>query len=435
MAHPTEQEFDGAARCRSERPAWATAARTLAGSGRGAAIASIAICALATLPVGCSKLLPTQPAPGERFDQPLDGLSNGELGDFQLGQVQFRRAFTIREGLGPVFNSASCISCHSGDGRGSTENILVRFSRGTDLIPSEGGPQLQDKAIPGAEPERLPAGVDVSRRLPPPVAGIGLIEAISDSSILSHADPGDADADGISGRPNYVAAASYVPADEPGGGVGLKVGRFGRKAQVPALLQQVVEAYHQDMGITSSYHPIENTNPLATRVVPGLDQAADPEVEDNEVRVVTQYVRELAPPKPGDWTDRRRRGEAVFQTVRCAGCHVPTLHTGPHEIDALANRDVTLYSDLLLHDLGPDDADNRPDGDADGLEWRTTPLWGMRIQREFLDGRLLLLHDGRAHSVDEAVREHGGEAAAVRAAYLALSADDRAALLDFVESR
>lgn len=384
---------------------------------------------------GCSKLLPTQPALGQRFDQPLEGLDNGELGDFQLGQIQFRRAFTIREGLGPVFNNSACIACHSADGRGSTENTLVRFSRGADLIPGEGGPQLQTKAIPGAEPEELPSGVDVSPRLPPAVSGIGLIEAISDSSILLNADPSDVNGDGISGRPNYVPAAAFVPPTEIGGGPGLHVGRFGHKAQVPALLQQVVGAYHQDMGITSSYEPVENTNPLASTVVPGLDQAPDPEVTDNEVRVVTQYVRELAPPNPGEWTDRRRRGQTVFETVRCAGCHVARLHTGWHPIAALANRDVTLYSDLLLHDLGPEDADNRPDGDADGQEWRTTPLWGMRIQREFLDGRLLLLHDGRAHSVDEAIRQHGGEAAAIRDAYLALPAEDRAALVDFVESR
>src|SRR6185295_9705056 len=225
------------------------------------AICLIGIAAAAVLALtswGCSKMLTTEPAPGERFDQPLDGLDNGELGDFQDGHTQFRKSFTIAEGLGPIFNNVSCASCHSGDGRGIPANILVRFSRGTDLVPGEGGPQIQDKAIPGAVGEHLPAGVDVSRRMPPAVFGVGLIEALTDSVILSHADPSDGDADGISGRPNMVTPPGYVPATEPGGGPGLHVGRFGRKAAVASLFQQTVTAYHQDMGVTSPALPDEN---------------------------------------------------------------------------------------------------------------------------------------------------------------------------------
>jgi len=400
---------------------------------RDAAI--IAICALCVHVLGCSKLLTTKPAPGERFDAPLDGLDNGELGDFQAGHTQFRKAFTIAEGLGPIFNNVSCASCHSGDGRGQPENILIRFSRGTDLALDVGGPQIQDKYIPGAEPEQLPAGVDVSARMPPPVFGVGLIEALSDSVILSHEDPGDSNGDGISGRANMVTPAPYVPATEPGGGTGPRVGRFGRKASVSSLLQQTVEAYHQDIGMTSSYRPIENVNPLASHVVPGLDPAADPELANGEIEAVMQYMRMLAPPTPGEWTAQRRRGETLFASAQCASCHVPTMRTGAHEIDALANRDVTLYSDLLLHDLGDALADNRPDGSADGHEWRTAPLWGLRIAREFLNGQLFLLHDGRARSVDAAVRLHGGEAAGAVNAYLAMPPQDQAALVDFVGSR
>ncbi|TMQ55981.1 MAG: hypothetical protein E6K74_01430 [Candidatus Eisenbacteria bacterium] len=361
---------------------------------RDAAI--IAICALCVHVLGCSKLLTTKPAPGERFDAPLDGLDNGELGDFQAGHTQFRKAFTIAEGLGPIFNNVSCASCHSGDGRGR---------------------------------------VDVSARMPPPVFGVGLIEALSDSVILSHEDPGDSNGDGISGRANMVTPAPYVPATEPGGGTGPRVGRFGRKASVSSLLQQTVEAYHQDIGMTSSYRPIENVNPLASHVVPGLDPAADPELANGEIEAVMQYMRMLAPPTPGEWTAQRRRGETLFASAQCASCHVPTMRTGAHEIDALANRDVTLYSDLLLHDLGDALADNRPDGSADGHEWRTAPLWGLRIAREFLNGQLFLLHDGRARSVDAAVRLHGGEAAGAVNAYLAMPPQDQAALVDFVGSR
>ncbi len=397
--------------------------------------AIVAFCALCLHAVGCEKLLTTKPDPGDRFDTPLPGLDNGELGDFQDGHTQFRKAFTIAEGLGPIFNNVSCASCHSGDGRGRPENILTRFSRGTDLIPAEGGPQIQDRVIPGAEPEQLPAGVDVSYRMPPPVFGVGLIEAIPDSTILAHEDPSDGDGDGISGRANMVTPPAFVPSTEPGGGPGPRVGRFGRKAQTSSLLQQTVDAYHQDIGMTSSYRSVENVNPLASHAPPGLDPARDPELSDAEIENVMQYMRMLAPPAPGPSTAQRVRGESLFQSAACAKCHMPTLRTGPHEIETLANRDVALYSDLLLHDLGPVLADGRPDGSADGTEWRTAPLWGLRIAREFLNGQLFLLHDGRAHSVDAAIRFHGGEATAARDAYLAMPPDDQAALVDFVESR
>ena len=399
------------------------------------AIAWIVLCPLIAL--GCQKLLTVEPDAADRFDQPFDNLGAGELGRFLEGRTQFRRGFAINEGLGPIFNNRACAACHSGDGRGLPENTLTRFSRGTDLVRAEGGPQLQELAIPGTSPERLPAGVDVSRRLPPPVFGMGLLEAIPESAILANADPTDANADGISGRANLVNAAAYVPPGEPGGAPGLRVGRFGRKAQVPALLQQVVEAYHQDMGMTSPFQPAEIENAAAVAAGVNPDRVADPEIGDFEVSAVLNYLRRLAPPAPGEWTDRRRQGQAVFQSVRCASCHVPTLHTaaGVDSLDATTNVDVTLYSDLLLHDLGDVLADNRPDGDADGKEWRTAPLWGTRLVREFLHGRMLLLHDGRAQSADEAVRLHGGEAAAVRDAYLALPQADRDALLDFVESR
>jgi CxxC motif-containing protein (DUF1111 family) len=392
-----------------------------------------AICTAGLL-AGCGDILTKEPEKGSRFDQPIEGLDNGELGDFQDGDIQFHRNFAISDGLGPIFNNVSCGACHSGDGRGSPTNILVRFSRGADLITGEGGPQIQDRFIPGAAPEALPGGVDVSRRLPPPVFGAGFIEAITDSTIASNEDPGDANGDGISGRVNRVYAPSYVPAEEPGGGAGLRVGRFGRKAQVSSLIQQAVDAYHQDMGITSPYRSTENVNPLAPPV-PNLDRVNDPEVGTSEVHDVIQYMRMLAPPAPGEWNEVRRRGQSLFTSSGCASCHVPTMATGDHEIEALSHRTVTLYSDLLLHDLGPALADNRPDGDADGQEWRTAPLWGMRIVREFMGGTLILMHDGRARSIDEAIRLHGGEAAAARNAYTALSDSDRAALVEFVETR
>ncbi len=435
MSHPQKRYEDDALRSILEPGAVTVQAVRSRGRGPWRNAAIVAFCVLSLHALGCEKLITVKPDPGDRFDAPLPGLDNGELGDFQDGHTQFRKAFTIAEGLGPIFNNVSCASCHSGDGRGRPENILTRFSRGTDLAFDVGGPQIQDRAIPGAEPERLPVGVDVSYRMPPPVFGVGLIEAITDSSILSHEDPSDANGDGISGRANWVTPQAYVPATEPGGGAGPKLGKFGRKAAVSSLLQQTVEAYHQDIGMTSSYRPVENVNPVASHNPPGLDPARDPELDNSDVENVMQYMRMLAPPAAGASNAARVRGQALFGSIGCAGCHMPTLRTGTHEIDALANRDVALYSDLLLHDLGPGLADNRPDGSADGQEWRTAPLWGLRIAREFLNGQLFLLHDGSAHSVDAAIRLHGGEATAAHDAYIAMPAEDRAALADFVESR
>jgi CxxC motif-containing protein (DUF1111 family) len=143
----------------------------------------------------------------------------------------------------------------------------------------------------------------------------------------------------------------------------------------------------------------------------------------------------LAPPAPGAMTARRERGRDLFGAVGCAACHVPEYRTGPGPVAALADRPVVLYSDLLLHDMGDELADHRPDGQADGTEWRTTPLWGLRVIREFLNGDVFLLHDGRARTIEEAIEYHGGEGAMSRAAFRSLSTEDRAALVDFVGSR
>lgn len=397
-----------------------------------AAVALLASFAGAICSAGCDTLFTEAPPDGDQFDAPLPGLTETERAAFARGDAEFGRAFSPATGLGPIFNNVACAACHSGDGRGRPENMLVRFSRGADPMLAAGGPQLQDRAIPGAVPERLPAGVDVSVRLPPPVFGVGLIEAIPDSVILANADPDDADGDGISGRPNWVTPPPYVAEGAPASG---QLGRFSRKAQVSTLLEQVVEAYHQDIGITSDFRPVENLNPLAAAASAASDRVPDPEVPRATVLAVVDYIRMLAPPAPAPETPRRLRGAAVFDSVGCARCHIPELHTGASPIAAIAHRPVRLYSDLLLHDMGDGLADNRPDGSATGREWRTTPLWGLRLMRDFLNGDAFLLHDGRARSVDEAIRAHGGEAAPAREAYLRLTASDRDALLDFVETR
>lgn len=390
---------------------------------------------LALTLAACDHVLTAPPEDADVFDAPLPGLTRTELAAFARGDAEFERRFSPAGGLGPIFNNVSCAACHSGDGRGRDENVLVRFGRDGDPLLELGGPQLQDKAIPGAEPETLPDGVQVSVRLPPPVFGVGLIEVIPDSAILAHADPDDADGDGISGRPNFVEPPAFVPPGEPGAGPGPVLGRFSRKAQVAGLLQQVAGAYHQDMGITTDFLPVENLNPAARAATSAADRVVDPELPASSVFAVLDYVRMLAPPAPGAMTERRRRGEALFHEIGCASCHVPELRTGESPIAALAHRPVRLYSDLLLHDMGEELQDGRGDADADGREWRTAPLWGLRVMRDFLAGDAFLLHDGRARTVTEAIEYHGGEAAAAREAFRSLAPAERAALLDFVESR
>jgi len=373
------------------------------------------------------------PSDDDLFDAPLPDLSTELNIMFSRGDEGFERAFAIEEGLGPVFNNVGCASCHSGDGRGSNDNVFLRFSRGNDLIPEEGEPQLQTQAIPGVSPEVLPEGVDFSPRLPPPVFGVGLIEAIPVETIVANADEDDADGDGISGRANWVLAAEYVSDHEIGGGAGMQLGRFGRKASVSSLLQQTVAAYHQDIGLTTDFAPVENNHPRGSGNALG-DAVADPELSGSDVQDVVFYIRLLTPPAPSDETATVQRGKELFNQVNCASCHTPYMTTGLHSIPQLSEKEAWLYSDLLVHDMGPELADNRPDGMATGQEWKTAPLWGLRVAGDFLDNPGYL-HDGRASSVEEAILMHGGEAEASKDAFDQLPASDRSALLEFVKSR
>jgi CxxC motif-containing protein (DUF1111 family) len=382
--------------------------------------------------IACDALLTEPAGEGETFDAPLPGLTILQHAAFVRGDEAFGKIFSVREGLGPLFNQTSCESCHPGDGRGSPRTKLVRFGfwNGVSFDPllARGGPQLQERSIPGVTPEVLPPEANaISVRIGPPVFGLGLIEAIPDSVILANADEIDADANGISGRPNWVSAPDFV-----GMGPGPHLGRFGRKAGVAFLLHQVVNAYQQDIGITTDYLPVENAHPQAG--VPVRDDAPDPEVSASVVNDVVFYLQTLAPPRRGDETPVVLQGKQLFASIGCASCHIPTLQTGNHAITALSNREVELFSDLLLHDMGPELADGFYDGVATGTEWRTAPLWGLRLVREFLGGAAAYLHDGRTSDLREAIRAHGGEAQGGRDAFLQLSEQEKQALIEFLES-
>jgi CxxC motif-containing protein (DUF1111 family) len=384
--------------------------------------------------MGCDALMTEKPTAGDTFDAPLEGMTGDLNGLFAQGDENFEKAFTVAEGLGPIYNNVGCEGCHPGDGRGTPDLGFFRFSRGADLAFEIGGPQHQDKAIPGIPLEQVPAGVDRSFRMPPPVFGVGLIEAIPEETILAHADPEDADGDGVSGRPNWVNPPEFVPEHHVGGGPGPRLGRFSRKAQVSSLLEQVVGAYHGDIGITSDFMPVENAHPQAGGGIAIGDQVPDPEISAATVLQTVAYVRLLAPPARGRITEQVQRGQTLFAQIGCAACHVPSMKSGPNPIPQLSQVEVQLYSDLLLHDMGPGLADHRPDGEASGQEWRTAPLWGLRIVPDFLNGEEYYLHDGRATTLDQAIRLHGGEAEAAGRQYAGLGEGERQDLIAFLKS-
>ncbi len=382
--------------------------------------------------LGCAALWTEAPHPGDLFDSPLPGLTDEQMLAFLEGDENFGRVFTADEGLGPIFVRASCSHCHIADGRGTVDEIVTRFSLGTDLLLSAGGPQLQPIAIPGSLPEALPDGADVSRRLPLPVFGIGLIEAIPEETILENEDPDDEDGDGVSGRVNWVPDQPFVAAREEGDD-GPKAGRFGWKANFSSLVDTVVHAYHQDMGLTTDFLPEEDANEQAGGTGLG-DFVPDPELTASHVLRTITYVRLLAPPRRGSIDLEVQDGETTFLSIGCAKCHVPSMLTGENPVEALSQVEVPLYSDLLLHDMGTGLADDRPDGGASGREWRTKPLWGTRLVGTFLDGEPVFLHDGRAKTLEEAILAHGGEALSARNAFVALDDDGQDAVIAFLES-
>lgn len=146
------------------------------------------------------------------------------------------------------------------------------------------------------------------------------------------------------------------------------------------------------------------------------------------------FMRLISPPPRGDITPEVKRGEKLFTDIKCASCHIPTMRTGPSAISALNEADVHIYSDLLLHDMGEELADNRPDGLANGREWRTAPLWGTRLVGEFLGGTPFFLHDGRTTTLRAAIRVHGGEAQKTKEAFFNLSETDQQAVIAFINS-
>jgi CxxC motif-containing protein (DUF1111 family) len=378
----------------------------------------------------CEAFEPSAKKDSDLLDGPVEGLTESENLRFLRGDIAFNdEIFTPATGLGPLFVANACGSCHPGDGKGHPFTTLTRFGQIDDTgnqYNHLGGPQLQNRAIPGFLPEQLPPGVGFSKLTPPANTGLGFLDAVTDEEILSWADPDDIDGDGITGVPNWVSMKEYVIA-RPGSieNNGKYIGRFGKKGAAYDLHQQTASAYNQDIGITSTYEPVDTHTGLA----------ADPEISDQTIQDVVFYLKTLKTPVPRNTNSQGvSAGAQLFKEVGCAKCHRPEMTSGPSPIAALANKTFYPYTDLLLHDMGPGLDDGYTEGSAKTSEWKTPPLWGLGLSKFSQGGEYFLLHDGRARSIDEAITLHGGEAEGSRQAYQELSEADRDKVILFLES-
>ena len=385
-----------------------------------AVLAAAAALAAAALASGCAK----PPEPGD----PLPGLSRAQRDRFDKGRDVFTRQFTPETGLGPLFNATSCGECHEEPATGgSGDEVEVHATAfhphagaagegSCDMLTDLGGPVFQSHVTPalkkafGIDAEPIPGKATArGRRTSPSILGFGLIDGVPEEAILALADPDDRDHDGISGRPNRFVDG--------------RLGRFGRKAFLPALREFNAGAFVIEMGITNPLAPAEES--IGGRPIPpGVDPLPEPELSAADFDLANDFVRFLAPPARGSFTGAARRGQRLFGEIHCAACHVPVLKTGDSDVAALRYRPVAAYSDLLLHDMGPALADICL-GLATPSEFRTEPLMGLRLRSHFL-------HDGRAATIEEAVRLHGGEAASARDRFAALPDSERRAILEFL---
>lgn len=384
--------------------------------------------------LGLSACGPLQRVADTSSDLPVAGLDEDWRRAFDEGDRLFDTPFRAADGLGPLYIRQACSSCHAGAARGP--GIVERMV----VVDAAGAPSADQSALPwgtvvrphatsGATPVLAPARADVlvTRRAGVPIMGRGWLEAIDAAEIVRVEAEQAMRRDGVSGRINWVRRASARNDDtrfhqlEQGARV---IGRFGLKARVGTLDDFAADALQGDMGLTSPLRPTEIANPegLTDDGKPGLDLTLD------EVNALAQYVRTVALPTRAE---PNARGAALFADVGCTACHVPMLRTSPgYPIAPLANTDAAVFSDLLLHDLGPTFSDGLVDFDAAPSEWKTAPLIGLRFLTAYL-------HDGRARDVRTAIELHGAEGSEARASVLAftsLPADDLSALLTFVSS-
>lgn len=408
--------------------------------------------------------------------------------DVVLGQAIFERMWVAggastrsADGLGPLYNARSCSGCHAGagpsrvaleaDGTLSGPGLVVRLSTEAGAPDPVYGRQIQPRAVPGQTAEarvtvrevpgapgdpgpRVEIGLDAfaygplasdtraGLRLGPDLAGRAALDRIDEAAILARADPRDRDGDGISGRPQWLAG--------PDGTV--RLGRFGWRASHADLADQVASAFANDLGLSTPMRPDPAGDCTAAQADcraarhGDRDGLTETEVTAEMLGLLTAYLQSLDRPKPSKRAERlaraeaagtpraagdvtalsgeaaRAEGQALFAASGCSACHVPAM-------PATGGGTVAAFTDLLLHDMGADLADPAVEGVAMPAEWRTAPLVGLSSGAP---GSRRYLHDGRAASVDEAIRWHGGEAERARKAYEALTPDERSALMAYL---
>jgi len=388
----------------------------------------------------CESILPHAPDSSDTIAEPIEGLSAHQLAFFVEGDELFAKVFAPDEGLGPIFIQNACEGCHVGDGKGHPFNKLTRFGKydedgNFDYMLDQGGPQLQHRSINNYLPEVLPENAThFSDRIAPIVIGMGLLASVDDQTLLDLVELQNNEMDGITGRVNYVLPNDFfVSEDIHIDSSGYYIGRFGKKASKVTLLDQVVFALKQDIGLTSDFDTEDPINYAIAANTP--DGVPDPEVGSDIVNRLVFYMRTLKAPSRRNETDQDViDGEEIFKDMGCVKCHVQTLITAGSEIEALSNKEFYPYTDLLLHDMGMNLNDNYPEGNAKGGEWRTPPLWGLGLADDSQGGIGYYLHDGRATSLGQAIEMHGGEAAGVIVNNNNLSDEEKGKLYEFLMS-
>ena len=360
---------------------------------------------------------------------PLAGITPVEFQEFRLGLDDFLEVEASEEGLGPAFNGTSCAVCHNiptigGAGTMAELRAGRRNASGEFETFDESGDTLFHMfSVPGhgCQPVLPPDTTVFARRVPIPLFGAGLVEAIADETLLALEDPLDRNRDGVSGR------AALVVDVETGN---RRVGRFGWKAQHATLITFGADAYRNEMGITNDLFPQESAfgiTPDRMRLCDPFsdpEDARDPRSQRRGIDNFASFMRFLAPAGRGDINQQVQAGERVFAAIGCTACHLPTLETGPSANPLFDRKKVALFSDLLLHDVGTGDGIRQ--GAAEANEIRTPALWGLRLRRP-------LLHDGTA-TVEQAILRHSREAELARRGFENLSDADRASLLAFLGS-
>jgi CxxC motif-containing protein (DUF1111 family) len=341
--------------------------------------------------------------------------------------------------LGPGFVARSCVACHANNGRALPPETgaamlqsVVKTGAHAKPVGAEGGVSIAEwKMTEGTYGDgtaftlRAPvyawkgdAPAHFSARISPQLVGLGLLEAVSENTVLALADPYDNNKDGISGRPHIVRDPQTKQH---------RLGRFGYKATQPTLRHQTAHAFNSDMGVTTSLFPASDGGEIT--------KTPKPELADTDLANLTRYVAILGVSARRDLEDAEAlRGGEVFATANCTACHTPSLTTSPHHPFAeLRAQKIQPFTDLLLHDMGAGLADSLAEVTATGSEWRTAPLWSIGLTAGVSGGEAYL-HDGRARTLEEAILWHGGEAETAKETFRTLPATDRAALVKFLKT-